>query len=206
MKKHIKLKPNEKIKATVYRYGLTFFGYYFGSFAAMAMAFFLMFWFFQNGFWGTAGFVALISLSLLLSVVATTRWRRSYMIITTHRIIDIDSSKFLDKSISDVPYDQIEDVSGRVKGVMGHLFHYGDLKIQTGNGKVLIVVEKIKTPIYWQQKINTAREKYMLNFTSDFGSDLVEGIIEKVRELKLSELVRVKKFVKKRIDRLDRKG
>lgn len=85
------------------------------------------------------------------------------LIITSHRLIDIEQKSLIEKIISEVPYDQIEDVAGRTKGILGTIFRYGRLTIQTGNGKVRIIVDWVKKPAQVLQMVNHAREAYLLH-------------------------------------------
>lgn len=159
--KQIKLKEGEKVVNIVKRYGLTFFWHWIIIFALFVVPFFFMFWLFNHSWWGQALFIIPVALGILILVRTLFIWKKNIFIITTHRVVDIDQRGFFDKVVSDVPYDQIEDVSGRIRGFWGTIFRYGNLQIQTGHSKVLIVVERIKQPVYLQQEINELREQYL---------------------------------------------
>lgn len=145
----------------VRRYGLTFFWQWILIFFLFVVPFFFMFWLFNHSWWGQALFFIPVACGFFALIRLIFIWKKNVLIITTHRIVDIDQRGFFDKIISDVPYSQIEDVSGRIKGFWGTIFRYGSLQIQTGNGKVQIVVDRIKQPVYLQQDINEMREKYL---------------------------------------------
>lgn len=105
-----------------------------------------------------------VAIGIFILIKTIFIWKKNVLIITTDRVVDIDQRGFFDKVVSDVPYGQIEDVSGRIKGFWGTIFRYGSLQIQTGNGKVQIVVEKIKQPVYLQQEINELRERLLRKY------------------------------------------
>jgi membrane protein YdbS with pleckstrin-like domain len=133
---------------------------------------FLMFWLFAHGWWGQASFIFGIVVGLFILGRILFVWRKNILVITTHRVVDIDQRGFFDKTVSEVPYDQVEDVSGRIKGVLGTILRYGDLTIQTGKGKVEIVVSYIKQPMRVQQKINELREGYLSRYWKS-GEDVI---------------------------------
>lgn len=157
----IKLKEGEKIIMIVRRYGLTFFWSWVLIFFLFVVPFFFMFWLFNHSWWGQVLFFVPVAFGIFSLIRLVFIWKKNILIITTHRVVDIDQRGFFDQVVSDVPYSQIEDVSGRIKGFWGTIFRYGSLQIQTGNGKVQIVVEKIKQPVYFQQVINELREKHL---------------------------------------------
>ena len=157
----IKLKEKEKIVFIIRRYGLTFFWSWILVFVLFVVPFFFMFWLFNHSWWGQALFFIPVVVGVFILIKTIFIWKKNILVITTHRVVDIDQRGFFDKEVSDVPYSQIEDVSGRIKGFWGTIFRYGNLQIQTGNSNVQIVVEKIKQPVYLQQEINELREPYL---------------------------------------------
>lgn len=163
----IQLKEHERIITTVRRYGLTYFWHGFLVALLIGSSFFFMFWLFAHDWWGQTLFGLDTGIGFLLLLRAIFLWQKNLFIITTHRVIDIDQRGFFDKIISEIPYDQIEGVSGRIKGVFGTIFRYGEINIQTGAGKVQICLQKIKQPVALQQQINELRERYLFPSRSD---------------------------------------
>ena len=202
LNKKIKFKDREKIITEVHRYGLTFFGSWILIALFFITPFFFMFWLFQHGWWGQTLFFAPLALGSFLIFRTIFVWQKNVFAVTTHRLIDIEQRGFFDTVISEVPYDQIEGVSGRVKGFFGTMFRFGTLTIQTGGGKVKIVIEKIKHPHYLQQEINELRERHVSKYSHDFSGDVAEVVIDKLYELELGELLWVKKVLIKRLNKL----
>ncbi|MCF6276576.1 MAG: hypothetical protein L3J07_01865 [Candidatus Magasanikbacteria bacterium] len=157
--KKINLKHDEEILLSLRRHALTLFWMWLGGLFFLILAFFLMFWLFSYGIWGSIVFVILIWFSAMFWARGLYMWRKDTCIITNYRIIDINRRAIFDKVISEVLYDQVEGVSGRVKGIAGTIFRYGDVTIQTAAGSVQIVVKKIKEPVIIQQKINEFRHE-----------------------------------------------
>ena len=193
----IKLKEDEQILSVVRRYGVTFFWWWLLILILFVVPFFFMFWLFQHGWWGQTLFIVPVVLGVLTIIRTLFLWQKNVLIITTHRLIDIDQRGFFDKIISDVPYDQVEDIMGRIKGFWGTIFRFGNLTIQTGNGKVQIIVDKIKQPTFLQQEINEIRERHLARYSHDFSGDVAKAIIDKLYELDYEDLLRVYKRARK---------
>lgn len=193
----IQLKEQERIVTIVRRYGLTYFWHGFLVAVILSVSFFFMFWLFAHGWWGQMLFVLGVFVGLFILFRTLFLWRSNQLIITTHRVVDIDQNGFFDKTISEVPYDKIEDVFGRIKGVFGTIFRYGELNIQTGAGKVQIALNKIKQPVFLQQQINELCDRYISRYSSRFSGNVVEMVIDKLYELEPEDLSRVEKVLEK---------
>ena len=203
LEKQIKLKEQERITRIIRRYGLTLFWWWLTVFIFIVLPFFFMFWLFNHGVWGQILFITPLILGILLLIRILFVWQKNILVITTHRIIDIDQRGFFDQVISNVMYDQVEDVMGRIKGFFGTIFRYGHVNIQSGNGKVQVMVDRIKQPVFVQQEIMELRDKYMSKYVHDFSDDVAEVIIDKLYELDLPELLRVRKTLRKRMKVLE---
>lgn len=58
-------------------------------------------------------------------------WVFNIYIVTDRRIVDIDFFNLIHKQVSDAEIARIQDVTYTLKGVVGTLFNYGDVLIQT---------------------------------------------------------------------------
>jgi len=201
----IQLKEQERVVATVRRYGLTYFWH--GCLVAglVGSSFFFMFWLFAHNWWGQTLFGLDLGIGFLLLLRTIFLWQKNQLLITTHRVIDIDQRGFFDKTVSEISYDQIEDVFGKIKGVFGTIFRYGEINIQTGAGKVQICLQKIKQPVALQQQINELRERYVSRYSSRFSGDVAEIIIDKIYELDEKDLRRVAEVASKRLQSITKK-
>jgi len=205
IEKKINLKKDEKITNIVRRYGLTFFWEFVVVLFLFVVPFFFVFWLFRHSWWG----ISLFSLSLFLGFIILTKilflWEKNVLILTTHRVIDFEQRGFFEQVISDIPYDQVEDVHGKVKGITQTIFKYGNVNIQTGAGEVLVVVDRVKNPIFLGQEINKLREYYLTRLRHHFSGNLVEAIIDKLFELEAEDLEKVKITIEKRLLKLKNK-
>jgi hypothetical protein len=193
----LKLKDGEKLYYVIRQYGLTLFWWWILIFLLIATPFFFMFWLFQNSWWGMTLFVLPIIIAFILITRLVFSWKKNCLSVTSHRLVDVEQRGFFDKIVSDISYDQIEDVSGRITGMWGTIFRYGELSVQTGNGKIRIVAKKIKQPINLQEKINDLRDRYVNRSARDFSGNAMEAVIDKLYELETDELLMIKNKVEK---------
>ena len=201
----MQLKEQERIITTVRRYGLTYFWHGCLVAALIGSSFFFMFWLFAHDWWGQTLFGLDLGVGFLLLLRTMFLWQKNQLLVTTHRVIDVDQRGFFDKTVSEIPYDQIEDVFGKIKGVFGTIFRYGEINIQTGAGKVQICLQKIKQPVALQQQINELRERYVSRYSSRFSGDVAEMVIDKVYELEEKDLKRVAEVVGKRLQSITKR-
>jgi len=202
----LKLKEQERVLSEVLQYGLTKVWYYFVGFLFLFLAAFFMFWFFDHAWWGDSLFFILIFLGFFTLFRNYYLWKKNICYITTHRVIDVEQRGFFEKVVSEIPYDQIEDVHGKISGFFGMILRFGTVSIQTGSGKVKIILQNVKRPLQLQQQINEMRERYLSKYSTDFSGDVAGIINDKLYELELPDLYRVKKALDKRISKLSREN
>ena len=58
-------------------------------------------------------------------------WFFNIYILTDERIVDIDFHNLIYKEVSDAKISNIQEVNHSVGGVVGTVFNFGDIKIQT---------------------------------------------------------------------------
>lgn len=194
----IRLKEHERIVTAVRRYGVTYFLSWLFIAILFGVPFFFMFWLFRHGWWGQALFFIPVTLAALLLIRTLFFWRKNVLVMTTHRVIDMEQRGFFELIVSEIPYDQVGDISGKIKGVWGTLLGYGTLFIQTANGNVRIFVEKVKRPIRLQQEMNILRRSYVAKISQEMNSGAADAIIEKMRDLPPDELQKVAEAAEKR--------
>ncbi len=84
-------------------------------------------WFFLNLGW----------LFLLTAYVSESflSWYYNLYIITDERLIDVDFYSLIYRAISEAKLDKIEDVTATTTGVLGAIFDYGSISVQTAAEK-----------------------------------------------------------------------
>ena len=83
-------------------------------------------------------FLACLVVALLGLAYAYMRWYFSIYIVTNERLRQISQKGFFKKSVVDLSLDKIESISYGVPGIMGGIFGYGTILIQTGVGDLTI--------------------------------------------------------------------
>ncbi|MFA7244864.1 MAG: PH domain-containing protein [Candidatus Magasanikbacteria bacterium] len=201
----IKLKEQEKVLDEILQYGVTKIWQYLVGFLLITLAFFFMFWFFDKGLYGSIAFGFLIVLGFFIIFRNYYLWKKNVFYITTHRLIDIEQRGFFERIVSEITYDKIEDVHGKITGFWGMILRFGSVVIQTGAGQVKIVLPKVKRPLVLQQQINEVQERYLTKYSQDFRGDVANAIIDKLYELELPDLYRVKKVLDNLVSKMLKK-
>jgi uncharacterized membrane protein YdbT with pleckstrin-like domain len=193
----LNFKENEEVIKIVRRYLLTCTFSILITLVLVSGSFFFLSLFFS---WGPIG-VALFSAILLLGIIYGTRefvlWYFNAFIITNQRVIDIDQRGFFDRIVSEAPYEKIQDVSYRVKGIFQTLFHYGNIQIQTAGMTMRLELKNIRQPgkineliTYLAKKDQTKREQELQkNVSSNSGGvEKVAGSDFEILKAKLNNL------------------
>lgn len=194
-----KQKPDEKIIRVIRRYGLTYATHVLPGILFLTAAFFFMFWLFRHGIPGQIAFIILLAVGLLILFEQLIMYIRNVCYVTDCRVFDIEWRGFFHCVISDIPYDQIEDVSGQIQGIFGLVLRYGNVCIQTGGGRVRVVIDRIKRPVHVQQLINDLRERYIANK----GSMSLHDTVQVIKSASQSDLRQVEAAIKRRTRELE---
>lgn len=209
----IKLEKNEQIIFIARKHGIVYLWWWILSFLLIVVPFFFMFWLFQHGIWGQLAFFASLMLGLFVLVRTVFLWKKNSAIITTHRIADIDQRGFFDQFVTEIFYDQLDNVSGHIKGFWGTLWRYGVVSIQNVNGKMEIILDKVKQPVHVQQKINEMRKNFKIKFSEEAicleckakKTEILETIEEKISDWEMQKLLKLKNILDNRIRALLKK-
>lgn len=91
---------------------------------------------------------SLINYLLVLIVVfeGFLHWYFNVYLVTSKRIIDISFESLLRKNIDMAPIENIEETDSTTAGLLGTIFNFGDVAIQTAGAKVAIDMRKIPNP------------------------------------------------------------
>jgi hypothetical protein len=125
-----------------------------------------------NIYQGTFGPVTLLftqvyTLFLVLSLFLI--WIFYYLgaqVITDIRIVDITQEGLFSHTVSELHIDKIEDVTSQVNGILGTLFNYGDVYIQTAGTLERFEFRNVPNPAEIEKIILDLYEKNS-NFAKD---------------------------------------
>lgn len=73
-------------------------------------------------------------------------WFFNVYIVTDERLIDVDFYSLIYRRITDAKIDKIQDVTYKVGGVLGTVFNYGDVLIQTAGAIPNLEFEAVAKP------------------------------------------------------------
>lgn len=126
--------PDEKIIRIIHRHPLTLIKEMFFVVALILISLTAMVFYFEYNIW----YVFVIAFVIFLFSIITAFytyfvWEKDVFVITDKRVVDVEQKSLFIKSQKEAPIDKIQDVSFNINGILGSLFRYGDIKIQTAS-------------------------------------------------------------------------
>ncbi len=87
-------------------------------------------------------------------------WHYSYYLVTNERIRQVRQKGFFRKTVVDLGLDKIQSLSYEVPGILGGMFGYGTLLLQTqvGNMRISMVSQPEKTYNILQDLVDRAQK------------------------------------------------
>jgi len=101
-------------------------------------------------------------------------------IITSERIINIEQKGLFVRSMSEVKYSRIQDVTAEEKGVIPTMLDYGDVFIQTAAEKERFVFRKVPGPYELKDMIMDMQKEQIKEETNELGEMIREEIHKEV--------------------------
>lgn len=108
----------------------------------------------------SAGFSSLFGWVLLIDTLVVAwlcfsayyTWVNDIYVLTNHRVIATDQRTILDRVVSEVPYEKIQEVSHQVKGIYHTMLNVGNVHVKTASG-MQVVLTDVYMPYEMEQKI-----------------------------------------------------
>ena len=206
----IRLDKSEEIVHIAKKHFLVHFAFWLLSFFFVVLPFFFMFWLFGQGMWGQIVFFSSIVIGLAILIRTVFLWNKNSAIITTHRVIDVEQRGFFDKTVTEIPYEELDYVTGKIKGLGGTIFRYGTVIIKNQSGSMSILLEKVKHPVRLQEKINRYKKNFNVVYTdkgiclncNSTRKSLFEVIEKKIKKSEIEELIKLKRTIDQKINEL----
>lgn len=108
------------------------------------------------GYWPLV-FAFAVLLVLLIVMYRFFIWRMDAMIITDQRVVENEQRGFFSKTVTELLYRDILEISYTKEGMTSSLYNFGDIKIRTA-AENEIVFEKIPGPAEVVEIINRIRQ------------------------------------------------
>lgn len=86
-------------------------------------------------------------------------WYFDCLIITSHRVFDIEQKSLFKKEVSEINLSDIKGTSYSISGFINSIINVGSIKIDTDNPNINISIENVQNPLDIQQLINDRKMK-----------------------------------------------
>lgn len=151
------LKDDESVKTLARRHVVTLFPRLFLALVFLVLPFFFLFPLFGLGPLGIVLFIILFGCGAAFAVRSLLLWDADVLIITNHRVVDVDQRGVFTRMVSEAPLGSIQDVSWMAKGFFESLFRMGTLRIQLASGTTTIEARHVSHPKMLHELISTLR-------------------------------------------------
>lgn len=160
--------------------------------------FFFLFALFRLGTWGVGLFFLLIFSAFFYGLAVYKKWSRTVFIITDRRVIDIDQKGLFDRQISHIPFNDIDEVSYRIRGVIPTMLRYGAVRMQVSGNAADIMFQHVRNPGHVHDLLNDLRkvildededkkEEKLKDLAKDLSVEELEEIVHAIREKEQDE-------------------
>ncbi len=156
----IKLKAKEDVLYVLKSYLLPQSARFIALTIWLVLPFFFLFPLWKEGTWGVIVFSLWLASGVFLLARTYFLWSQTILVVTDKRVVDHDQKGFFHRVVTEVRYDQIDEVGYSIKGVLPTLFGYGTLHIELSGSSVDIEIEKIHRPARITDAINDLRAQH----------------------------------------------
>ena len=129
--KLVHLKDDEKILRIVRNYWLVYLPQIILGFVLIAAALFLMLPLLHYGWPGVILLFAAVAMGLYYFFRTAIIWYWNVFIITNLRIVDVNQYSLFKRSVAEVTYEKIQDVTYSVDGFLQAVFNFGVVHLET---------------------------------------------------------------------------
>ncbi len=117
---------------------------------------------------GTSSLASILSIGafLVLIIVACLFfgifwvWRRNKLVLTNRHIVDIDQLGILNRRVSTLRLEEIQDIRATINGPLQTILHYGTIVIQSAGERENFVFDFVPSPNELVLYIIELRKKY----------------------------------------------
>jgi len=102
---------------------------------------------------------AWLLLALIIFWSGFLSWYFNVNIVSNERVVDIDFYNLIYREVTDAEIEKIQDVTHKMGGILGIIFNYGDVYIQTAGTKPEIEFLKVPRPAAVADVLRKIREE-----------------------------------------------
>lgn len=160
---------------------------------------FFLFPLFNIGWVGVGIFLLLVLSSLFFAARSWFAWQRTIFVVTDRRLVDIEQHGWFDRTISELFYSGIDDVTWRKKGLVATLLGYGTVLIRTAGSAADIEILRVRQPARLHDLINEIREAVIDEEPKDPRARKLNRVAHDLNEEEMEEFARkAKRKVRKK--------
>ena len=101
---------------------------------------------------------------LFMMLITYIKWLNEELdiiIVTNERIVAHDQIDLFHRQVSETNIGQIQDVKGIERGMLGSIFHYGKLEMQTAARDIMFKIHHVRDPYNSARIILDIRDQYI---------------------------------------------
>lgn len=87
-------------------------------------------------------------------------YRQNRIVLTNMHFIQINQTGLFGRTLSKLSLDELQDVRGTRKGILGTIFNYGEILIETAGNEANFFFRPVPDPLNVAEKINDTHEYY----------------------------------------------
>lgn len=156
---NIILRDGEEIVRLARTHWLSVAPSFIGIFFIFLVPFFFLWPLLQLGPAGLSIFVVVVFVAIILGAREYCHWQKSVLILTTARFIWTEQRGFFDKKVAEAFYQNVHNVSHRIKGFWATLACFGSLTFQVADGTALLEINNLPHPDDLQHLILELKER-----------------------------------------------
>ena len=104
---------------------------------------------------------ALLVTAVLILVIGVWVFRRNYVLITSHHLIQVEQQGLLHSQVDQVSLGRIQDVSGVESGLWQTMFNYGTVTVQSAGEARQFIMPRVPDPKPLADEILEMHEKFL---------------------------------------------
>ena len=90
--------------------------------------------------------VALFVIGAAIFLAGTYAYRHTVLIFTNQHLIQVDQKSTFSRSVSQLSFEEVQDVKGKRVGVLATIFNYGDVEVQTAGERENFMFHTVSSP------------------------------------------------------------
>lgn len=173
----IQLKDGEEVRALARRHVITLLPHLLVAAMLIVAPFFFLFPLFTSGPAGIMVFGVLVCVGAIVAVRSVIMWDGDLLIITNHRIIDVDQQGVFARTVNEIMYTNMQDPAWSKKSPLDFMLGIGRVSARSNSGSLTIEATHVPHPKELHQLVSELAHRAMA------GTDKISHEPEPPRDL-----------------------